>query len=394
MKLLGEIMKLSALGILYLLIAFPVLSNAQIEEGLNQEIKPLIIDYYRAVQNQDVEALAALHVFSDENDRKQKTAAMRNLFQMLETTIEKLDIKTISMHPDRTLGTAFVNVVAKITNIESTDSFSTEKEMAIIVSRNSGRWRILRVMTRDQYESAVRLDILNRKTSDLVDNYETEQRKDTAVTETFVQNPSHLTKNFNSRTSSSANRQPVAEFTFMPQAPQPGDALVFTSTSFDLDGDKLQYTWYFGDDHIEYLDNRSNWEYTIAELNSVPIRLVVKDGRGGMSDVTHTIHVGKRVSDFTAATGIEDMSQIPFCEFTYMPKNPVEGDPIVLVNMSTSPGGDDTYLWYVDNKHIAERDNQMSWELLGLTKGSHKIELEVRHASGGGMTIIKRIEIP
>jgi len=90
---------------------------------------------------------------------------------------------------------------------------------------------------------------------------------------------------------------------------------------------------------------------------------------------------------------IADSTQIPVFDFAYMPKAPVEGDPIVLVNMCTNPSGEKvTYLWYVDGKHMSESDNQMSVELVGLPAGVHTVELKVSKASGGG-SIGKMIEV-
>ncbi len=79
-------------------------------------------------------------------------------------------------------------------------------------------------------------------------------------------------------------------------------------------------------------------------------------------------------------------------DFDYMPKNPVEGDPIVLVILNNNLSNV-TYLWYVDGKHILERDNQTNWELVGLKKGSHKIEMEIRDELGNGTKTIKRIQV-
>jgi len=88
-----------------------------------------------------------------------------------------------------------------------------------------------------------------------------------------------------------------------------------------------------------------------------------------------------------------DSNQISIFDFTYMPKAPVEGEPIVLVNMCTNPSGEIVaYLWYVDGNHISESDNQMSVELVGLLAGVHTVELKVRKASGDG-SIGKMIKV-
>lgn len=89
------------------------------------------------------------------------------------------------------------------------------------------------------------------------------------------------------------------------------------------------------------------------------------------------------------------ISKINGLDFTFMPKKPTEGDPIVLLNLCTNSSGEKvTYLWYVDGKHIEEKDNQMTWELIGLKKGFHNLQLKVRKESGGGdNTISKIIEI-
>ena len=71
------------------------------------------------------------------------------------------------------------------------------------------------------------------------------------------------------------NKEPIAEFSFLPQSPFISQEVTFNSSlSFDPDGEIVNWTWYFGDGNISYEQNPSH-RYNNAGLYIV--RLIVTD---------------------------------------------------------------------------------------------------------------------
>ena len=89
---------------------------------------------------------------------------------------------------------------------------------------------------------------------------------------------------------SAANNPPICSFTIVPQSPTSSDTIVGTSTSVDLDGDTLTYSWYFDGEYDSSLGNSAGWQYKL-EPGIWTIKLVVDDGRGGTDSHTKKVPV-------------------------------------------------------------------------------------------------------
>jgi hypothetical protein len=77
----------------------------------------------------------------------------------------------------------------------------------------------------------------------------------------------------------------------MPESPKPGDTAVVTSTSTDMDGDMLTFSWYLDGQHVSELDDLSDWELVDIEAGEYTITLVVEDGRGESDEYSMAVTV-------------------------------------------------------------------------------------------------------
>ena len=88
--------------------------------------------------------------------------------------------------------------------------------------------------------------------------------------------------------SPSANNNPVAAFTAAAPTIKAGDALLFTSTSSDPDGDALTQSWDFGDDTR---GGGSSIAHVFPSAGAFIVKLTVGDGKGGVGNTTQIITV-------------------------------------------------------------------------------------------------------
>ncbi len=73
------------------------------------------------------------------------------------------------------------------------------------------------------------------------------------------------------------NAPPVANFSWDPQYPTPGDVINFTDLSNDPDGSIVNWTWDFGDGNISYTQNTT---HAYAVNGTYKVNLTVKDNDG------------------------------------------------------------------------------------------------------------------
>ncbi len=85
-----------------------------------------------------------------------------------------------------------------------------------------------------------------------------------------------------------ANKNPVAAFTSAAPTIKAGDALLFTSSSSDPDGDVLTQSWDFGD---STRGGGSSIAHVYPSAGSFTVKLTVGDGKGGSSSTTQSITV-------------------------------------------------------------------------------------------------------
>ena len=96
-----------------------------------------------------------------------------------------------------------------------------------------------------------------------------------------------------------ANVPPHASFTWQPEHPLPGKIINFSSTSYDLDGSTVNYTWHFGDGGIAYGENVN---HTYLQHGVYNVTLVIVDNDGAINETSVEIFV----SDIYVIKGINE----------------------------------------------------------------------------------------
>jgi len=126
------------------------------------------------------------------------------------------------------------------------------------------------------------------------------------------------------------NDAPVANFTYLPENPTTADVIYFNaSSSYDPDGEIVNYTWDFGDGNVSYEQNPT---HRYIEDGIYNVNLTVTDNDGASSTITKQISVGNTP---------------PIANFSYSPTDPKVGD-IICFNASSShdPDGEIVnYTW-------------------------------------------------
>jgi len=92
-------------------------------------------------------------------------------------------------------------------------------------------------------------------------------------------------------------RPPIADFSYVPQAPEPGEPVFFDgSSSVDPDGEVVSYGWDFdGDGETDLTVQTAS--YTFASSGEYPVSLTVTDDDGNSDTMTKTIEVGPSGGD-------------------------------------------------------------------------------------------------
>ena len=99
------------------------------------------------------------------------------------------------------------------------------------------------------------------------------------------------------KAASESNRVPKAAFTATPETgAAPLEVALDASSSSDLDGDTLSYTWNFGDGDV---DKGVTVRHVYASAGSYIVTLKVEDGKGGSDSSQGTIQVNAPASSFT-----------------------------------------------------------------------------------------------
>ncbi len=89
------------------------------------------------------------------------------------------------------------------------------------------------------------------------------------------------------------NLPPYATLSASSLTPNPGQAVTFTATASDPNGDTLAYYWEFGDGANSYsADNQPVQSHSFASAGEYAVRCVVSDLRGGTAQHTLIVRVG------------------------------------------------------------------------------------------------------
>jgi len=132
---------------------------------------------------------------------------------------------------------------------------------------------------------------------------------------------------------------PVANFVWEPLYPRDIDEINFNaSSSYDVNGVIVNYTWDFGDGNTSYEQNPS---HIYRDNGTYNVTLIVTDNDGEKNMAYHLISV----------SNVE-----PSAHFTFSPLNPTAGDTIHFTDLSNDPDG------YIVNYTWDFGDGNMSYE--------------------------------
>lgn len=176
------------------------------------------------------------------------------------------------------------------------------------------------------------------------------------------------------------NRVPVANFSWSPSIPQVGQAVSFTNTSSDPDGDPLTYRWEYqrpGSSTWVQFSTATNPSLTVDAGGTWAIRLTVQDNKGASAIVTKSLAVNRA----------------PVANFSWSPAAPYTGDTITFTNTSSDSDGDAlTYRWEY------QRPGSTAWVVFAVARdpsltldadGTWSIRLTVWDGKGGTASVTK-----
>jgi PKD repeat protein len=171
---------------------------------------------------------------------------------------------------------------------------------------------------------------------------------------------------------------PVADFTFSPQNPGIGDTVQFTNLSTDEDGTIDSYQWYFGDGGSSTMKNPQH-RYNIAEPGVFTVQLTVTDNHGQTGSVAKEITVG------------DIDNQPPTADFSFTPENPVPGDTIQFLSLSSDEDGTiEHFYWDFGDGDTSTEENPSHYYEID-EPASFPVKLEVTDDSGTKSSITKLV---
>ncbi|MGV8163153.1 MAG: PKD domain-containing protein [Candidatus Nanoarchaeia archaeon] len=125
----------------------------------------------------------------------------------------------------------------------------------------------------------------------------------------------------------SSNIPPVADFIYSPAQPLVDQAVIFTSTSYDVDGIIVSQSWYING---VFQGSGININKIFNNVGVYLIRLVVTDDDGATDSKVKLIIVRN--------SGV-NKNVPPVADFTYLPVNPTPGDVVTFQSTSTDSDG-------------------------------------------------------
>ena len=166
------------------------------------------------------------------------------------------------------------------------------------------------------------------------------------------------------------NQPPVAQFTFSPASPAPGEWVQFdASASYDPDGTIVDYRWDFdGDGVMDATGQTAFYSYPAPGVYSV--RLVVTDNQGASDDEVKSVVVAAP-------------NRPPVAQFTISPSPALVGVPVTFnASSSYDPDGFITdYRWDLNGDGTIDASGQIT-SYTYFTPGTYQVTLYVTDNAG------------
>jgi len=285
------------LEIAFLIAGFTATAAAQMPDLDQEMIGGMVPLYYAAVQNEDVDGLASMQAFADEAARQRFLEMTKMMFAATDTVVRGTDVSKISIHPDRTLATAFVRVQATVFNDDRTDSFDSTQDLVFVTKKVAGQWRLLQIMPRAQYLAAVQVDALGRRAAELHADHAAEENTqrdddswDIPVDDATEELEVAVLEPYDEETLAYLANAPVrAEIMITPANPTEDDQLEIDSLSTGPTGATLRLRWFVDGEEETDMENEEGWGLGGLERGEHVFRLVVEDENGNRDEVTKTI---------------------------------------------------------------------------------------------------------
>lgn len=168
------------------------------------------------------------------------------------------------------------------------------------------------------------------------------------------------------------NQPPVAQFTYTPSAPRPGDWIRFdASGSSDPDGTITSYQWDFQNDGVFDASGQVVF-YQYLAPGTYTVRLLVTDNLGATGQTTRTVVVTPIVAN-----------QPPVAQFTYTPASPTVGATVTFNGTASyDPDGSIvSYAWDFNGDGVVDRTGPVvTWTYA--TAGAYTVTLFVTDNQG------------
>lgn len=144
----------------------------------------------------------------------------------------------------------------------------------------------------------------------------------------------------------SVNQPPVAQFTYTPSAPRPGDWVrLDAGSSYDPDGSIASYQWDFQNDGVFDATGQVVF-HQYAAAGTYTVRLLVTDNRGATGQTTQAVVVTPVV-----------VNQPPVAQFTFAPSAPTPGTTVTFNGTASYDldGSIVSYAWDLNGDGIVDR---------------------------------------
>jgi hypothetical protein len=190
-----------------------------------------------------------------------------------------------------------------------------------------------------------------------------------------------------------ANQPPVASFYTSPQSPTTSDIVIATSQSSDPDGDSLSYSWSLNGVTASQYNNMPYFIWQNPAAGIYTIRLLVSDGKGGISSFQMQITVSQTPQPIPPGP-TPGPNQIPIASFSVTPQFPTTSDTVIATSTSSDPDGDTlTYSWFRDGIQANEYNNMTYCIWANPAAGTHTIGIIVSDGKGGTAPLQTQITV-